>query len=126
MLRFFSLLLSFVVIAGHGNAPKPVGFKRSFYSPNDIYVRRWSSTGMSGLDHHDPIDKVDLASKKTRSKRVFQETEGMSFTELFVTRMVILSAGILHIMLCLLLYTHRTSPHSSFPRKTPLWKWIVY
>ena len=44
-------------------ASEPVGFGKSFISPRQAY--HWSSTGMSGLDHHDPIDKVTLTSKKT-------------------------------------------------------------
>jgi hypothetical protein len=72
------LLLSFVVVVhGERNHPEPVGFKRSFISPNDVYVRRWSSTGMVGLDHHNPIDEVDLASSKKKTKKIVDvEGEG--------------------------------------------------
>jgi hypothetical protein len=83
MLRFLCLLLSLVIVVhGERNPPEPVGFKRSFISPNDVYVRKWSSTGMTGLDHHtpidevNPIDEVDLASKKTTKKRVDVEGDG--------------------------------------------------
>ena len=70
MLRL-SLVLVFVaaVQGDRRNPSKPAaGFKRSFISPNDVYVRKWSSTGMTGLDHADPIDDVDLASEKTVKK----------------------------------------------------------
>jgi hypothetical protein len=68
MIGSFLLLLPLLLVSSKN--PEPVGFKNSFISPNHVFARKWSSTGMIGLDHDehrpvDAIDEVDLVSKKT-------------------------------------------------------------
>jgi hypothetical protein len=65
MLRFLFFVLPFIALVFGNN--EPVGFKRS---PDPAFVRKWSSTGMTGLDHENPknIEAVDLASKKTKKR----------------------------------------------------------
>jgi hypothetical protein len=78
-----SLLLLPLLLVSAKN-PEPVGFKNSFILPNDVFARKWSSTGMMGLDHDehrpiDAIDEVDLVSKKTMKEVV--DDEGTVGTE---------------------------------------------
>jgi hypothetical protein len=66
MLPFLFFLLPLIALVFGNN--EPIGFKRS---PNPAFVRKWSSTGMIGLDHENPnnsIEAVDLASKKTKKR----------------------------------------------------------
>jgi hypothetical protein len=65
MLRFLFSLLPLIALVFGNN--EPIELKPS---PNPAFVRKWSSTGMTGLDHENPnnIEAVDLASKKTKKR----------------------------------------------------------
>jgi hypothetical protein len=60
------IIVSVVAVAAAPESKQPVGFGRPLISR-----RKWSSTGMGGLDHHDPevpIEEVELVSKKSKIK----------------------------------------------------------
>jgi hypothetical protein len=68
LVLFLMLILASVVFAAVPESKQPVGFGSK---PASLSRRKWSSTGMGGLDHHYPevpIEEVELASKKSKKK----------------------------------------------------------
>jgi hypothetical protein len=66
LVLFFMLIIA-SVFAAVPEPKQPVGFGRPFISGG----KKWSSTGMGGLDHHYPevpIEEVEFASKKSKRK----------------------------------------------------------
>jgi hypothetical protein len=66
LVLFFMLIIA-SVFAAVPEPKQPVGFGRPFISGG----KKWSSTGMGGLDHHYPevpLEEVEFASKKSKRK----------------------------------------------------------
>jgi hypothetical protein len=65
-LVLFLMLIIASVFAEVPESKQPIGFGRP-----SISRRKWSSTGMGGLDHHYPevpVEEVELASQKSMRK----------------------------------------------------------